>query len=152
MDRSRVLKHLLIATTVAVIAAVGCLANDPVVDKSSDGPSSCPQEMCVFLFDRLEEQSVRLRNIENALLRAVSILASAGDQEFSAASAALKSDSLLNSLLSADAYDPVDSIVLFPYQVSDTLESPVIGKWRIGCPSFVPRSPNLAIVVTYWWQ
>lgn len=84
--------------------------------------------MCVFLFDRIEEQSVRLRNIEDTLLRVVSILASAEDQEFSATSAALKSDPLLNSLLTADAYDSVDPIILFSDQVSSSLESPVKGR------------------------
>ncbi|KAI9562182.1 hypothetical protein GHT06_013147 [Daphnia sinensis] len=125
MDRSRVSRHMLKVITVVVIAAVGCLANDPALDKSSDGPPSCPQEMCVFLFDRLEEQSIRLRNIEDALLRAVSILASAEHQEFSATSAALKSDPLLNSLLTADAYDSVDPVILLSDQVSNSLESPV---------------------------
>ncbi|XP_057364884.1 uncharacterized protein LOC130685586 [Daphnia carinata] len=128
MGRPRVSIHLLKIITAVLIAAVGCLANDPALDKSSDGPPSCPQEMCVFLFDRLEEQSIRLRNIEDALLRAVSILASAEDQEFSATSAALKSDTLLNSLLTADAYDSVDPIVLFSDQVSNSLESPVKGR------------------------
>lgn len=127
MDRSRVSKQLLKFITVVVLSAVGCLANDPARDKSSDGPPSCPQEMCVFLFDRIEEQSIRLRNIEDTLLRVVSILASAEDQEFSATSAALKSDPLLNSLLTADAYDSVDPIILFSDQVSSSLESPVKG-------------------------
>lgn len=128
MDRSRVSKQLLKFITVVVLSAVGCLANDPARDKSSDGPPSCPQEMCVFLFDRIEEQSIRLRNIEDTLLRVVSILASAEDQEFSATSAALKSDPLLNSLLTADAYDSVDPIILFSDQVSSSLESPVKGR------------------------
>ena len=88
--------------------------------------------MCVFLFDRLEEQSIRLHNIEDALMRTVSILVSVKDQEFSAASAALKSDPLLNSLLTADAYDSVESILLRSDQVSNSLESPIKGiiAWR----------------------
>jgi hypothetical protein len=57
----------------------------------------------------------------------VSILASVKDQEFSAASAALKSDPLLNSLLTADAYDPVASILLRSDQITNSLESPIRG-------------------------
>jgi hypothetical protein len=90
--------------------------------------------MCVFLFDRLEEQSIRLHNLEDALMRTMSILTSVKDQEFSTASAALKSDPLLNSLLTADAYDPVEpNILLRSDQMSNSLGSPVNGKFFLAC-------------------
>jgi hypothetical protein len=99
-----------VVVIVLLFAASGCLSQDPTT-KDSERDSCGSQKMCVFLFDRLEEQSIRLHNIEDALMRTISILTSVKDQEFSAASAALKSDPLLNSLLISDAHDPDESIV-----------------------------------------
>ena len=126
MDRTRAWRRFFIVAATAVLA-VGCLAFESSSEEPVNGPSLCSQQMCVFLFDRLEEQSIRLHNIEDALMRTVSILASVKDQEFSAASAALKSDPLLNSLLTADAYGPVESILLRSDQMTNSLESPIKG-------------------------
>ena len=127
MGRTRAWTRFFIFAATVVLAAVGCAALESPSKEPENGSSLCSQQMCVFLFDRLEEQSIRLHNIEDALMRTVSILASVKDQEFSAASAALKSDPLLNSLLAADAYDPLESILLRPDHISNTLESPIKG-------------------------
>jgi hypothetical protein len=127
MDRTRVWRRFFIFTATVILAAVGCVAYESSSEEPVNGSSLCSQQMCVFLFDRLEEQSIRLHNIEDALMRTVSILVSVKDQEFSAASAALKSDPLLNSLLTADAYDPVASILLRSDQITNSLESPIRG-------------------------
>ena len=66
-------------------------------------------------------------------MRTMTIFTSVKDQEFSTASAALKSDPLLNSLLTADAYDPVESILLRSDQMSNSLGSPVNGKFFLAC-------------------
>jgi hypothetical protein len=127
MDRTRVWRRFFIFIATVILAAVGCVAYESSSEEPANGSSLCSQQMCVFLFDRLEEQSIRLHNIEDALMRTVSILVSVKDQEFSAASAALKSDPLLNSLLTADAYDPVASILLRSDQITNSLESPIRG-------------------------
>jgi hypothetical protein len=124
MDRLMALRRIFSLVAVLLFAATGCLSQKPTAKDSH-----CSQEMCVFLFDRLEEQSIRLHNIEDALMRTVSILASVKDQEFSAASAALKSDPLLNSLFTADAYGPVESTLLRSDQMTNSLESPVKSKY-----------------------
>lgn len=127
MDRSRAWRRFVKFTATIILVAAGCVALESSSEEPVNGSSLCSQQMCVFLFDRLEEQSIRLHNIEDALMRTVSILVSVKDQEFSAASAALKSDPLLNSLLTADAYDSVESILLRSDQVSNSLESPIKG-------------------------
>jgi hypothetical protein len=125
MDRLMALRRIFSLVAVLLFAATGCLSQKPTAKDSH-----CSQEMCVFLFDRLEEQSIRLHNIEDALMRTVSILASVKDQEFSAASAAaLKSDPLLNYLFAADAYGPVESTLLRSNQMTNSLESPVKSKY-----------------------
>jgi hypothetical protein len=130
MDRTRVWRRFFIFTATVILAAVGCVAYESSSEEPANGSSLCSQQMCVFLFDRLEEQSIRLHNIEDALMRTVSILASVKDQEFSAASAAaLKSDPLLNSLFAADAYGPVESTLLRSNQMTNSLESPVKSKY-----------------------
>ncbi len=118
------LRRIFPLVAVLLFAANGCLSQKPTAKDSL-----CSKEMCVFLFDRLEEQSIRLHNIEDALMRTVSILASVKDQEFSTASAALKSDPLLNSLFTADAYGPVESNLLRSNQMTNSLQSPVKSKY-----------------------
>lgn len=89
MDRTLVLRlfffsaALVLTTSLSHVSAASC----------------CSQELCNHLSERLEDQSVRLHSIEAALLRTVSILASVNDPQFSAASLALKSDPLINSIL-----------------------------------------------------
>ncbi len=130
MNREMVLKRFSIIVVALVFTANECFPTDehvPTVQQIS--ASKCSQEMCVFLFDRLEEQSVRLHNIEDALLRTFSILAS--HKEFSSASAALRSDSLINSLLIPGDYDPEESIVMRMQQMPDVLETPILSKINI---------------------
>jgi hypothetical protein len=127
MDRTRAWRRFVIFAATIILVVAGCVALESSSEEPANGSSLCSQQMCVFLFDRLEEQSIRLHNIEDALMRTVSILVSVKDQEFSAASAALKSDPLLNTLLTADAYDTVESILLRSDQVSNSLESPIKG-------------------------
>ncbi|XP_046645192.1 uncharacterized protein LOC124335776 isoform X3 [Daphnia pulicaria] len=150
MDRTRVWRRFFIFTATVILAAVGCVAYESSSEEPANGSSLCSQQMCVFLFDRLEEQSIRLHNIEDALMRTVSILASVKDQEFSAASAALKSDPLLNSLLTADAYDPVASILLRSDQITNSLESPIRGrkKRQTGREHMTPRE-RLAVALKW---
>ena len=101
-----------------------CLARGAIIKPpDTGGPSSCSQEMCVFLFDRLEEQSVRLHNLEAILLRTVSILTSTDGQNLSTAIATLKGDPLINSLSTSMDFDPVESFVLHPIPSLDNLES-----------------------------
>lgn len=127
MGGLRVLKCFPRVVVLVVLAAVGCLSHESS-KKNQDGTTAsvCPQEMCVFLFDRLEEQSVRLHNIETVLLRTVSILASVTDQEYSSAIASLKSDPLINSLLAPGDLDPVESFVLHSKPRSDYEETSAI--------------------------
>ncbi|XP_046442290.1 uncharacterized protein LOC124192838 [Daphnia pulex] len=137
MDRLMALRRIFPLVAVLLFAANGCLSQKPTAKDSL-----CSKEMCVFLFGRLEEQSIRLHNIEDALMRTVSILASVKDQEFSTASAALKSDPLLNSLFTADAYGPVESTLLRSDQMTNSLQSPVKirrRKRQTGERSFTPR-------------
>ena len=133
MVLSMALRCIFVVGAVLWFGATGCLSQERAI-KDSERETCCSPKMCVFLFDRLEEQSIRLHNLEDALMRTMSILTSVKDQEFSTASAALKSDPLLNSLLTADAYDPVESILLRSDQMSNSLGSPVNGKFFFSMP------------------
>ena len=96
MGRFTGFKHIfnLLATIVFTTECFNFVFSSNVPESQT---SCCSQELCVFLFDRLEEQSLRLHNIEDAFLRTLSILSSY--KEFVTAIATLKSDPLINSLL-----------------------------------------------------
>ena len=124
MGRLTGLKHIFIIVAIIVFTAecfnFGSSSNVPEMQ------TCCSQELCVFLFDRLEEQSLRLHNIEDALLRTLSIFTTY--KEFPTAIAALKSDTLINSLLIPGDDDPEESIVSRMQQMPDVLETPIHGK------------------------
>lgn len=99
MKRSRTSKHVFILFIVTLVIKISS-SHEPISKDLEDAPR-CSLEMCELLFDRLEEQSVRLHNVEETLFRTVSILASVNHSESPLAMSALKSDPLINSFLIA---------------------------------------------------
>jgi hypothetical protein len=82
--------------------------------------------MSAILFERLEEQSTRFQILKEALLRTVSILVN--DEDFSTASATLKSDPLISSLLNLGD-DPTETTLFRSQPMSKWLELQIRGKW-----------------------
>lgn len=92
MDRNQVSCVLIL---VALVMTGGGCQKEPVENLSTNG--CCPQEMCLYVFDRLEEETQRWRNVEEALRRTIAILAV--DERLAGLSAALKADPAISSLL-----------------------------------------------------
>ena len=98
--------------TFFILAAVGFLSisgchgqRETSADPESVAGSFCPQEMCVFMFDRLEEQTQHLRNLEEALRRTVSLLSSISNnsEQFSGANlTTFKADPIILALLNSE--------------------------------------------------
>ena len=102
MGHTLFLRHVHIAiVSVFVLAAASCMSYIPPDNpETATSTSCCPQEMCANLFDRLEEQSNRLQNLEEVLLHTVYIITAANnDHEFST-STILKSDPITSMLIS----------------------------------------------------
>ena len=94
MDRS-VLSCILV---VALFAASIYGSQEPLTDLKTGG--YCPQEMCFFVFDRLEEQTQRMRIVEETLRRMVTLFSSV--EPLAALSETLKSDPVISSLFAAE--------------------------------------------------
>jgi len=92
MDRNQVSFVLIL---VALVMTGGGCQKEPVENLSTSG--CCPQEMCLYVFDRLEEETQRWRNVEEALRRTIAILAV--DERLTGLSAALKADPSHPSLI-----------------------------------------------------
>lgn len=116
MGASFGLKNLwVIAVVTLLLCVLGCKSRelDP-----EDSAGKCSQEMCIFMFDLLEEQTIRLRNLEETLARTLTILTS-NNQDFAATVAALKSDLKIHSLKNARNSDSVASSISQPPIPSD---------------------------------
>ena len=73
-------------------------SQEPLNDVKTGG--YCPQEMCFFVFDRLEEQTQRMRIVEETLRRMVTLFSSV--EPLAALSETLKSDPVISSLFAAE--------------------------------------------------
>lgn len=92
MGRNR-LSYILLFVIILVADGAKCL-QEPTKDPSA---GSCPQEMCVYVLDRLEEETQRWRNLEEASRRTVTFLSV--DEGLTGLSEALKGDPFIGSLL-----------------------------------------------------
>ena len=127
------LKHLWVAAVVTLwLCALECQSRE--LD-SEDSIGRCSQEMCVFMFDLLEEQDIRLRNLEETLARTLTILTTSNDQDFTATIAALKTDLKINSSKSSSS-DSVSSSILHP---------PIAADWFISSGKFDSSKLNFMI-------
>lgn len=97
MDRNQVSCVLIL---VALVMTGGGCQKETADNLTTNG--CCPQEMCLYIFDRLEEETQRWRNVEEALRRTIAMLAV--DERLAGLSAALKADPAIASLL--DKVDP----------------------------------------------
>ena len=99
------MKNYFILALVGFLSISGCRGQQQIPFDSDEiaGPS-CPQEMCVFVFDRLEEQWLYLRNLEDALRRTVSLLSSiSSNEQLSGANfAAFKADPIILAFLQSE--------------------------------------------------
>jgi len=98
------MKNSLILALIGFLSISECRGQQQKPDDSETASPSCPQEMCVFIFDRLEEQWLYLRNLEDALRRTVSLLSSISSNEQlpSANLAAFKADPIILALLNSE--------------------------------------------------
>jgi len=92
MDRNR-LSYILLFVIIFVADGAKC-QQEPTKDPSAE---CCPPEMCLHIFDRLEEETQRWRNLEEALRRTVKLLSA--DERLTGLSEALKGDPFIGSLL-----------------------------------------------------
>ncbi len=98
MDHNRL---IYIFFSVFLLVANGARSQHEPTKNPSAG--SCPQEMCFYVFDRLEEETLRWRNLEEAFKRTLRLLTA--EERLTHLSEALKVDPVIASLLDAPESD-----------------------------------------------
>ena len=102
MDHSRLIYIFLFV--VFLVADGARSQHEPTKDPIA---GSCPQEMCLYVFDRLEEETLRWRNLEEAFKRTLTLLTA--EERLTHLSEALKVDPVIASFLDAPEADSYSS-------------------------------------------
>lgn len=105
MDHNRLIYILLFV--VFLVADGAKCQHEP---KNNPSAGCCPQEMCLYVFDRLEEESKRWRNLEGAFKRTLKLLTA--EERLTHLSDALKLDPVIASLLDAPEADSLSTLDL----------------------------------------